>query len=102
MGGAFVVVSVASLENTIALDQGVSGVEHVLRGPAGRQHLAAPVDNQDAERERVDRSLEKAAVRARRRQLMVECRRAAQVAIQGRGETSGLGTLERACPGAGG
>src|SRR3954451_22357114 len=100
MGEAFMVVLVAGFENAIALNQGIPGLEHVLRAPVGRQNLAAPVDNQDAEGELVDRSLKKAAMRARRRQLMVECRRTAQVAIQGRGETSGFVTVEGACFGA--
>src|SRR5206468_5883318 len=95
MGEAFVVVLVAGSENAIALDQGIPGLEHVLRAPVGRQKPATPVDNQDAEGELVDRGLKQATIRARRRQLVMQRGCAAQVAGQGCGETSNLITAER-------
>src|SRR5215212_8179634 len=82
MGEAFVVVLVAGSENAIALDQGIPGLEHVLRAPVGRQKPAAPVDNQDAEGELVDRGLKQATIRARRRQLVMQRGCTAQVTIQ--------------------
>src|SRR4051794_20122128 len=100
MGEAFMVVLVAGSENATALDQGIPGLEHVFSGPVCRQNLAALVNNQDAEGELVDRGLKKAAIRARRRQLVTQRSRTAQVAIQARGETSDFVAVEGACLGA--
>src|SRR3954447_2094086 len=100
MGEAFVVILVAGSENAIALDQGIPGLEHVLRAPVGRQKPAAPVDNQDAEGELVDRGLKQATIRARRRQLVMQRGCTAQVTIQRRGETSDFVAVEGSCLGA--